>query len=137
MAGNIARSAYDAYCQARQWQSYEGKPLPQFHQQTPELKAAWELAALAAIRERPSRSFSGWARDGGIYWRKSLSVMNELARHKVLAFALLLAEGALCVLATLCCISCFIRYNEVTMTLALMAIAFSNFSSSVRSFMSK
>ena len=45
------RIAYDAYCEARGWQSFNGDPLPPFEQMKPDLQDAWHAAAEAVIRE--------------------------------------------------------------------------------------
>lgn len=42
--------AYDAYCEKRNWRSFNGDPLPHFKQQSPDLQAAWEAAG-AAVAE--------------------------------------------------------------------------------------
>lgn len=47
---NLAKVAYDAYCQSRNWKSVRGEPLPQFDQQHIELQTAW-MAAAAAVME--------------------------------------------------------------------------------------
>lgn len=43
-------AAYNAYCDARHWQSVSGQKLPAFGSQTPELREAWEKAAEAAVQ---------------------------------------------------------------------------------------
>jgi len=42
-----AELAYNAYCNTRNWKSVKGDPLPQFHDQSQELKDAWWEAAEA------------------------------------------------------------------------------------------
>lgn len=46
----LGRIAYDAYCDARDWKSVSGHPLPKFENQSQELISAWCHAALA-VRE--------------------------------------------------------------------------------------
>lgn len=46
-----AKAAYDAYCESRDWKSVKGELLPQFEQQTQELKDAWWEAANAVLEE--------------------------------------------------------------------------------------
>lgn len=48
---NIAKAAYEAYCTARGWKSVKGDALPQFEKQQPDIIAAWQLAAAAAVAE--------------------------------------------------------------------------------------
>lgn len=43
----LAKIAYDAYCEARDWKSVCGDALPHFDQQTPDLQEAWTQAAVA------------------------------------------------------------------------------------------
>ncbi len=43
--------AYNAYCENRKWVSVRGDKLPEFENQSPELKAAWEAAALAVATQ--------------------------------------------------------------------------------------
>lgn len=53
----LGEIAYSAYCEARQWKSVRGEPLPKFQDQSPELQEAWEKvgAALdAAVRNDTS-----------------------------------------------------------------------------------
>ena len=45
MKTTLGKIAYDEYCQARDWKSVRGEPLPQFDEQTTDLKEAWERAA--------------------------------------------------------------------------------------------
>ena len=47
----LGQIAYDAYCKARSWKSVRGEPLPQFAEQTPELREAWEQAARAVAEQ--------------------------------------------------------------------------------------
>ena len=43
--------AYNAYCEAREWKSVKGEPLPHWRQQSDELRAAWCAAARAVADE--------------------------------------------------------------------------------------
>ncbi|MBS2531559.1 hypothetical protein KGQ20_02110 [Catenulispora sp. NF23] len=44
---DLGRVAYEAYCQARDWSAYDGQTLPQWEDQHPDLRRAWEAAAAA------------------------------------------------------------------------------------------
>jgi len=58
MTPTLGQIAYDAYCEARNWKSIRGEPLPHFRQQAPDIIAAWEKAADAvaiAIRNQTSQ----------------------------------------------------------------------------------
>jgi hypothetical protein len=46
---SLGNAAYNAYCDIRKWKSVRGEPLPQYENQSPELVAAWEAAAVAAV----------------------------------------------------------------------------------------
>lgn len=41
----IGELAYNAYCDARGWKSFDGHPLPSFKEQAPGIQQAWEKAA--------------------------------------------------------------------------------------------
>lgn len=41
--------AYEAYCEKREWKSYDDKPLPQWALVRPEIAEAWDYAALSVI----------------------------------------------------------------------------------------
>jgi len=50
----LGRVAYDAYCQERDWKSFNGDPLPSFAEMTvksPQIAAAWVTAAKAVAQE--------------------------------------------------------------------------------------
>lgn len=41
--------AYQAYGKNRDWKSWDGRPMPTWEDVTPEIKIAWQVAAVAAI----------------------------------------------------------------------------------------
>ena len=43
----LGQVAYDAYCNKRGWKSFNGDALPQWHDQGPDLRDAWNAAAEA------------------------------------------------------------------------------------------
>ncbi len=47
---DYAKLAYDAYCNTRQWKSFNGDPLPQWDQVKPDIKQGWEAASQAVLR---------------------------------------------------------------------------------------
>ena len=42
--------AYEAYCDKREWKSFDGKTLPKWDEVKIEIKEAWEYAAIEVIR---------------------------------------------------------------------------------------
>lgn len=44
------QAAYEAYCENRDWKAYNNEPLRDWTDLDSEIKAAWQLAAGAAIR---------------------------------------------------------------------------------------
>ena len=48
---NYGQSAYETYCETRGWKSFDGKPLPQWRQQSEALREAWIAAAGAVLNE--------------------------------------------------------------------------------------
>lgn len=59
MNKKYGKIAYEAYCKARNWKSFNGDPLPQFEAQSPELQEAWILAAAAVQHEIKNESSPG------------------------------------------------------------------------------
>lgn len=51
--------AYNAYCEARNWLSYNGDTLPHFKQQSGDLQKAWEKAGEAVAAEIRLRTGRG------------------------------------------------------------------------------
>jgi len=49
MRQKLGRAAYDAYCGARGWNSFDGKPLPKWPEVKPEIQEAWCIAAEAVV----------------------------------------------------------------------------------------
>lgn len=47
---DLAQIAYEAYGNARGWVVFDGSPMPQWDEQSPELKEAWDAAAQAVAR---------------------------------------------------------------------------------------
>jgi hypothetical protein len=45
----FGRIAYDAYCESRGWKSVRGEPLPQWKDQSENLRESWMKAADAVI----------------------------------------------------------------------------------------
>ena len=43
----LGEVAYNAYCEERDWLSVSGNSLPQWHEQDPDLRDAWDVAAKA------------------------------------------------------------------------------------------
>lgn len=43
----LGKIAYNAYCETRNWKSFNGDALPPFERQSPELQQAWNNAGLA------------------------------------------------------------------------------------------
>jgi len=48
----LGQVAYEAYCDDRNWESFNGTPLPQWDDQAPELQTAWEAAAQVVVNAR-------------------------------------------------------------------------------------
>lgn len=46
---DLARYAYEAYCETRQWKSYRNEPLPQWPLVEELIKIGWRAAANAVI----------------------------------------------------------------------------------------
>lgn len=44
-------TAYNAYCEERNWKSFNREPLPKFNDQSEGLKYAWEAAAKSVIKQ--------------------------------------------------------------------------------------
>jgi hypothetical protein len=65
----LGEIAYNAYCHAVEWKSVKGDPLPQFIEQFPRLKIAWEAAAGAVLAEAapPSEIFRDVTNKGEKY----------------------------------------------------------------------
>lgn len=42
--------AYDAYGEHRQWKTHDGSPMPTWENQSPDLRASWNVAATAVLR---------------------------------------------------------------------------------------
>ncbi len=55
----LGEIAYNAYCKSRDWKSVRGETLPQFNQQSPELKAAWDEAGKAVALEIKNQTSIG------------------------------------------------------------------------------
>lgn len=47
MSVTLGQIAYEAYGQARAWKVFNGSPMPNWNEQHPELKDAWNVAAEA------------------------------------------------------------------------------------------
>lgn len=47
----LGETAYNAYCQERNWKSFNNDLLPKFKDQSPGLQYAWESAAREVIKE--------------------------------------------------------------------------------------
>lgn len=45
----MGKAAYSAYCDNRNWKSYDGKELPHWEEVKPEIKAGWVKAAEAVV----------------------------------------------------------------------------------------
>ena len=41
--------AYEAYGQSRNWQTYDGKPMPQWDELPPEIVIAWGASVIAVV----------------------------------------------------------------------------------------
>lgn len=58
----LGKIAYEAYCQARDWKSFDDKPLPaweQMVQDNPHIANAWECAANAVAIHIANQSSPG------------------------------------------------------------------------------
>ncbi len=51
MAQTYGEIAYNAYGDERSWKTFSGDPMPNWEHQDPALQRAWEMAAVAIIRE--------------------------------------------------------------------------------------
>lgn len=51
MRDTLGEIAYNAYGDAREWKTFGGTPMPNWKEQDAGLKLAWEIAALAVVRE--------------------------------------------------------------------------------------
>jgi len=51
---HYGKIAYDAYCEHREWKSVRGESLPQWAEQSKELREAWVKAADAVLEEHQS-----------------------------------------------------------------------------------
>lgn len=47
---DLAKIAYEAYCVSREWKSFDGKPLPQWHDVNTDIRSAWDAATQAVLR---------------------------------------------------------------------------------------
>ncbi len=47
----LGQVAYEAYCKAREWKSFDGDVLPQWLDVKPEIKIAWEYSATTTLQE--------------------------------------------------------------------------------------
>lgn len=45
----LGKANYDAYCATRDWKSYDAKPLPQWPDVKPDIKAGWIAGAQAVL----------------------------------------------------------------------------------------
>lgn len=52
---NLAQIAYEAYCEFRQWKSFNNEDLPQWNEVRLDIKEAWEESIDAVIEEIASR----------------------------------------------------------------------------------
>ena len=46
---SLGKIAYNAYGEARQWKVFSGDAMPNWEDQLPELREAWEAAAYAVV----------------------------------------------------------------------------------------
>ncbi len=53
------QAAYEAYGETRGWRVFDGSPMPRWHQVTPEMAEAWEVAGAAAVRTARARGLGG------------------------------------------------------------------------------
>jgi hypothetical protein len=53
---DLGKIAYEAYCESRDWKSYNGQPLPGFENQDNDLQKAWRRAGHAVSQA------IGWTR---------------------------------------------------------------------------
>ena len=49
MREHLGKVAYEAYCELRNWKSYDGKPLPQWPDVKADIQYGW-IAAATAVR---------------------------------------------------------------------------------------
>jgi len=59
MNERLGEIAYDAYCAAREWKSFNGDPLPHWRQQSEDLRKAWVTAAEAVSSEIRNQTCRG------------------------------------------------------------------------------
>ena len=50
------KTAYEAYCGARNWLGFAGQPLPQWTEVKDEIKHGWREAAIAVLSSLPSKN---------------------------------------------------------------------------------
>jgi len=48
---NYGAIAYNTYCDSVNWKSIKGDNLPKYHEQSAEIKLAWERAGIAVVEE--------------------------------------------------------------------------------------
>ena len=49
MTEHLGKVAYEAYCETRQWKSFNGDPLPRWDNVRPDIKEGWQVAARAIL----------------------------------------------------------------------------------------
>lgn len=54
MTIDFGQVAYDAYCDTRNWKSFNGDPLPQWPDVKPDIQAGWRQAAVAVLNAHAS-----------------------------------------------------------------------------------
>lgn len=54
---DLAVAAYAAYCETRNWKSYDGKPLPYWPDAREDIKDGWRKAAEAIVWELREKDF--------------------------------------------------------------------------------
>lgn len=52
--------AYNAYCETRDWKSYNGEQLPPFAESKPEIQDGWHAAAVAVLNAEPQYILVKW-----------------------------------------------------------------------------
>lgn len=45
----LGKANYNAYCETRDWKSYDDKPLPQWEAVKPEIQYGWIMGAKASV----------------------------------------------------------------------------------------
>lgn len=79
----LGQVAYEAYCDARDWQSFNGDTLPDFVNQSPALRAAWAKAEIAAQQVVAPKSVAPPVGSEPIFNDKDLALIRDTKTLRV------------------------------------------------------